>query len=255
MAVDVAHIRRVIAGVAAMIVIVAPTAAAQDEGWSSMVELNATTLFGASSQTLASLATGAKHKGEGFTADMSARFRYGESEDQQSVKFVSARGWAVSASLDATPKGRISPFLLGTAEASLEKRIARRTSGGVGVKWEFAHSNTGSASISVAALGERTKPLSDSAVVVSTLARQSWRLKFDQKVDDRLKLTHATFYSPVFNSPSQYTVTTSSVASYAVTRAVAFTLTFTDNYDSQARSRGARSNSDGSVLAGIRANF
>ncbi len=238
-----------------MVIFLARAAAAQGEGWSSMVEVSATTLFGASSQTLASVAGATKHKGEGFTADMNARFRYGESEDAQSVKFVSARGWLVSASLDATPQGRVSPYLVGTAEASLEKRIALRTSGGAGVKWIFAHSNTGSASISVAALGERTKPLSDSAVVVSTLARWSWRLKIDQKVDDRLKLTHATFYSPVFNSPSQFTVTTSSMASYAVTTAVAFTLTFTDNYDSEARSRGARSNSDGSVLAGIRASF
>ncbi|MEO6877995.1 MAG: DUF481 domain-containing protein, partial [Gemmatimonadaceae bacterium] len=231
------------------------TAAAQKAGWHSMIEANASTLFGATSQTLMSLAAGLSHAGEGFTSDATFAFRYGESEDGQRVKFVNARGWAVNVSVDGTPNGRVSPFVLASAEASLEKRIASRRSGGVGAKWVFAKSNTGSASVSAAILGERTAALSDTAVAVTRVARWSWRIKMVQKVDDRLSLSHVTFYGPRFNVPSQYTITSTSVGSFSINKAVALTLTFNDNFDSQARARGAPTNNDGSLLFGVRGTF
>ncbi len=230
-------------------------ALAQRDGWHSAVEANASTLFGASSQTLAALAAALSHGGEGFTADASFKFRYGESEDVNHIKFVSTRGWAATISVDATPKGRLSTFFSGAAEASLEKRIASRRSGGVGEKWVFAKSNTGSANLSVALLGERTVALSDTAVEPVSVARWSWRVKTDQRVADKLTFTHITFYSPIFNAPSQFTINSTSVGSYAINKTMAFTLTFTDNYDSQASSRGAPTNNDGSFLFGVRASF
>lgn len=224
-------------------------------GWHSVVEANASTLFGASSQTLATFAGGVSHSSDKFAADAALKFRYGESEDERQTKFVNARGWALTGSVDATPKRRLSPFVFGTTEASLEKRLASRWSGGGGAKWTFAKSNTGKASVSVALLGERTVALSDTAVRPTGLVRWSWRAKVDQRVDDRISFTHTTFYAPVFNSPSQYTITSASVGSVAVNKAIALTLTLTDNYDSQARARGAPTNNDGAFLFGIRANF
>lgn len=231
------------------------TILAQGEGWHSSVEANASMLFGASSQTLSSVGAALSHAGEGFTADAGFAFRYGESEDANNVKFVYSRGWAVTMSVDATPKRRLSTFLLGSAEASLEKRIASRRSGGIGEKWVFAKSNTGTANVSVALLGERTVALADTAVTPVSVARWSWRLKMNQRVADRLSFTHVTFYSPIFNAPSRYTVTSTSAGSYALNKTMALTLTFTDNYDNQARGRGAPTNNDGSLLFGIRANF
>ncbi len=219
-----------------------------------MVEASASTIFGASSQTLASLASALSHTGEGFTADAGIKFRYGESEDAERLKFVSSRAWAATVSVDGTPNGRVSPFVFGAAEASLEKRIERRLSGGGGAKWVFAKYATGRASASVALLGERTVAMSDT-VPATTLVRWSWRVKFDQRLDDRLSFAHTTFYAPVFNAPGRYTVTSTSVGSLAMTKAVALTLTFVDNYDSQARSRGAPTNNDGSLLFGIRGAF
>lgn len=246
----------IFAHAAVLAVLIAPSSAAQSTGWHSIVEASASTLFGATSQTLASLATAVSHDGQRLAADASMKFRYGESEGEDQNTFVSSRSWAATMTVDALPEGRVSPFILGSAEASLEKRIASRVSGGAGAKWVFARSNTGTASVSAALLGERTAALNDTLVIrPSSLVRWSWRVKLNQRIDDRLSLTHVTFYGPVFNRPGRYTVTSTSVGSYSLNKAVALTLTFVDNFDSQARSRGAPTNNDGSLLFGVRGAF
>jgi hypothetical protein len=224
-------------------------------GWHSIVEANASTLFGATSQTLTALAGALSHTGDGFTADAGLKFRYGESEDVNRVKFVNARGWELTTSVDVLPKERLSPFFFASSEASLEKRIKNRSAGGAGAKWVFATTNTGSASLSLAVLGEHTAPLSDSSVAATNLARFSWRVKMSQKIDDRLSVSHVTFYAPVVNAPGKYTINSTSVGAFSFNKAVALTLTFTDNFDSEARSRGAPSNNDGSLLFGIRGTW
>lgn len=237
-------------------VCVATSAAAQQTGWHSVVEANGSTLFGATSQTLAALAATLSHTGEGFTADANVKIRYGESENDARETFVSSRSWAFATTFDALPQGRISPFFFGSVESSLEKRIDRRSAGGVGVKWVFAATNTGKASISLAALAERTTPMVDSLPVSSTtLARWSWRVKMEQRIDERLSFSHVSFYAPTMSSFDGYTITSTSVGNYALNKAVSLTLTFIDNYDSQARSRGAPTNNDGSLLFGVRGSF
>lgn len=228
---------------------------AQAAGWHSVLEANANSLFGATSQTLTAISARLTHAGEGFNADASFKFRYGESEDEERVKFVSARGTTLALSVDGLPKGRFSPFFSANVETSLEKRIANRRSAGVGAKWIVARSNTGTASASVGLLGERTAALADTATPPVRVARWSWRVRLDQHVGERVSFSHATVYGPVFNVPAAYTVTSTSSAGVAINEALGFTLTFTDNYDSQARLRGAPTNNDGSLLFGIRAAF
>ncbi len=234
---------------------IAPPARAQKPRWNSILEASASALFGASSQTVGAFTAGVSHNGAMFDADASVKFRYGEAEDQEKGTFVTTRSWIVATSIDALPDGRVSPFFFGSAESSLEKRIAGRYSGGAGAKWVPAKSSTGLASVSAGLLGEYTSALSDTAIASTTLVRWSWRLKMQQKLDDRLSLSHSTFYAPVVSAPEQYTITTTSVGSLTLTSSIALTLTFTDNYDNQARTRGAPSNNDGSLLFGIRAKL
>lgn len=229
--------------------------AAQEAGWHAVTEMNASSLFGATSQMLTSVAATVSHGGEAFNADAAFKFRYGESEDDDRVKFVSARGLGLAVSLDGMPRGRFSPFFSVDLETSLEKRIASRRSAGAGAKWLVAKTNTGSVSASIGVLGERTVAISDTAVTPVRLARWSWRLKLDQRLGDRVAVSHVTLYGPVFDAPAEYTITSTTIASYAVNKAVGLTLTLTDNYDSQARSRGAPTNNDGSLLFGIRGTF
>jgi hypothetical protein len=212
-------------------------------------------LFGASSQTLTTAAGAVSHSGDGFTADASVKFRYGESEDATKTKYVSARGWAAGVSADITPNGTVVPFFSVSSEASLEKRIDNRTAGGIGAKWVFAKSNTGTANVSLALLAERTVALSDSVLPVMEVARWSWRVKTEHKVGDRLSVSHVTFYAPIVDAPAQYTITSTSVGAYSINKSMALTLTFTDNYDSQAVTRGALGNNDGALLFGFRNTF
>jgi hypothetical protein len=110
--------------------------------------------------------------------------------------------------------------------------------------------------VSFAVLGERTAALADTvAHEIVGVARYSWRVKMDQRLDDRVSLSHVTFYAPIVNAPSQYTITSTTVGSYALSKPVALTVTFTDNYDSQAILRGAPGNNNGSLLFGVRGSF
>jgi hypothetical protein len=234
----------------------AATAAAQaDSGWHTTVEANASLLFGAVRQTLTASALSLAHDDDRFAASAFIRFRYGESEDDARNTFVSSRGWLLSGTGDFLPKSRVSPFFFVTSEASLEKRIDNRSSGGAGAKWTFAKSATGSASVSLALLGERTKALSDSAIPIARLVRWSWRAKTEQRVGEKLTLSHVTFYAPQADAPSNYTITSTSSGAYALNAKMALTITFNDNYDSKARSRGALSNNDGALLFGLRSTF
>jgi hypothetical protein len=247
------HIRGAV--LVALVALTSPLAA-QDSTWHSVLEANATVLFGANSQTLTSTAASISRKGSAITTDATLKFRYGESTDEQHNSYVSSRGWAATLSADMLPKEVVSPFVFGSSEASLEKRIINRSSGGLGAKWAFLRSATGSASLSLAVLGERTAPMRDSiALPTVTVARWSWRVKFDQKIGDKLSFTHVSFYSPSIRALSQYTITTTSVGAYAITSQIAFTLTLTDSYDSQAMLRGAPSNNDGALLFGLRSAF
>jgi hypothetical protein len=228
---------------------------AQGTGWHSVAEANASLLFGASSQTLTSFAGTLSHNSARFSADGGFKFRYGESEDADRVKFVNARGWEATTSVDVLPEQRFSPFFFASTEASLEKRIQNRSAGGAGAKWVFARTNTGDASISLAVLGERTRSLADTGRTTTGVARYSWRVKVGQKVADRVSFSHVTFYAPVVNAPGRYTITSTSVGAVALNKVMALTLTFTDNFDSEARARGAPSNNDGSLLFGVRGTW
>lgn len=248
--------RRAAIGLAVVALQFPGIAVAQQPGWHSVIEANASTFFGATSQTLTALAAAVSHGGEGFTADAHVKFRYGEAEDANKVKSVNARGVSVSTSVDIAPHGRFSPFVLFDGETSLEARIASRLSGGAGAKWVFAKTDGGAASLSLAVLGERTAALADTlSPRIKGVARYSWRVKMDQRLDDKFSVSHATFYAPIVNAPEQFTVTSTTVGSYALSKPVALTVTFTDNYDSQAVLRGAPGNNNGSLLFGVRGSF
>ena len=245
----------ILAAIALLVGVASAPLAAQQVGWHAAAEASANTLFGATSQTLTSMTATVLHAGDGFNADATVKFRYGESEDEQRARFVSARAFAVAVSVDGMPNGRFSPFFSMDAETSLEKRIANRRSAGAGAKWMFAKTATASVSASVGVLAERTMPLADTAVAPVRLARWSWRVKMQKEVGERVDVSHVTLYGPVFDAPAEYTVTSTTIASYDLNKAVALTFTVTDNYDSQARSRGATTNNDGSLLFGIRGKF
>jgi hypothetical protein len=56
-------------------------------------------------------------------------------------------------------------------------------------------------------------------------------------------------------SLADFTLTSRTSLAYKMTTSLALQASFLDNYDSEARDRGARSNNDGELLFGLSATF
>lgn len=243
-----------------LLLIAASPLAAQDGGEARRfrfeTELGASLFFGNTEQVTFT------NRSELSRADSLAEFSlgwditYGEATDEEGVTFVNRRSWAAVTSVDLRPHGRLSPFLFGTLEASLQKRIDRRFSGGAGAKLTFVDSEVALADLSAAALLERTVPLADSPTAPEVQARWSVRSRLRRSWDeDRLAFTLEALYIPAFDDPGDFTFRGSSSVAFALSSVVSLKLSFVDAYDSGARARGARTNNDGQLLFSILSRF
>jgi hypothetical protein len=231
-------------------------ASAQKVGWHATGEANASLFFGAVSQRVAATLASITHTDSAFEGEGSFNFRYGEAADSGGTSFVNARSWLAALQADVRPYARLSPFVLGTVESSLEKGIQIRESGGGGIKYSILHTDKNEASVSLAALGEHTEPRVTSATLTSeTIGRWSARVKGKAELAPRVTLTHVTFYKPAMKDFSRYTINSVSELAYALRSSISLTLSFVDNFDSEATLRGARSNNDGQLLFGVRAGL
>ena len=239
-------------GVLALILAGARVADAQKGTWSGTAHVNASLFFGATDQRLVGTEGELTRSDSAWQVTINTAFRYGESSND-GVRTVQARSWIGALSADARPLDAWSPFFFGTAASSYEQRLARRATGGIGVKWTVVRSEHTLASVSAAVLGEHTRslPSPDSGLVTQKDdGRMSLRVKLERH-DERVTLTHLTMYQPRLSRPADALVTTTSRFSYALSNSIAATVTLMDSYDSGARARGARSNSDGQLLLGL----
>jgi hypothetical protein len=243
----------------ALLALLLPVAAlAQDGGpdvWSGQAELGGSVFFGNNPQTLVST-RGMLARGDSLMAlRADVRFTYGEAEVDGDDE-VTRRGWVSTLSLDLMPHGANSPFLLGGYETSLERRIQSRVNWGVGHKVTFHRTPAALLDVSLAILTERSAEVdAEDAVRLRQLGRWSTRLRGKRDVNDRFSLSHETFYRPETGAPRQFTVTSTSSANLKLTKRTLLSLTLLDNYDSTAEERGARTNNDGSLVAGLKADF
>ncbi|MES2178249.1 MAG: DUF481 domain-containing protein [Gemmatimonadota bacterium] len=238
--------------VAVLMLVADHSVLAQPPVWRARGQVNASLLFGATDQQLVGTQADLSRADSTIRLDARVQFRYGESADASGVRSVQARSWLGSLSADARPFALVTPFILGTIESSYEKRLAHRESGGLGVKWTPVRSSTANANFSAALLAEHTTSTAAPATGVRTetsLARWSFRTKADRKID-RASFSQATMYQPEFVDPSRFLLTSATQFAYALTAAFAVTVSLNDNYDSGARARGARSNTDGQLLLG-----
>lgn len=222
-------------------------------GWAGSASANGTMLFGASEQRVVGATTQISRADSTIDAALRLDYKYGEAASEDGTNFVTARSWLVGVSLDPHPFERWTPFMFATVESSLQREIDRRYSGGIGGKWTFSRGERGDASLSFAALVERTVVRQRDDGVV--LTRWSARAKGKRHVDERLTLYHVTFYQPVIGDLRRYLVITTSEADYRIFEALGLNLSLIHTYDSESRGRGARSNSDGQLLAGLKATF
>jgi hypothetical protein len=230
---------------------------AQELGTHAKGDIGASLYFGATQQQIAAVAGELSRGDSALAVTIGLKYRYGESSDADGVRSVFARSVAAALTSDLQPFSAVSPFLLANAERSLEQRLARRLSGGAGVKWTLVRSEPTRASLSAALLAEYIRPMPEDGVMLgtddTTRARWSFRGKYDRIVAPGVTLSHVTFYQPALTAMSRYRLSTTTRAAYALMQGVSATLTFADLYDSEARGRGARSNNDGQLLFGFSA--
>lgn len=232
------------------------TATAQVLGWQKEVEAGGTMLFGNTQQRLATLRTMGTHADSAYEMRAEVRFAYGEAANDSGQRFVNARSWVISTSFTHQPFAHLSSFAFSTTETSLQQAIRWRNSLGAGAKYTLYREGDNRLDVSGALLGERTTPTALGRFVAErNVARWSARVRGRRRMDERLLLTHETFYQPQVNAPDRYTVRTHSGATLQLTKVVGVQLSVSDSYDSIAILRGARSNHDGQMVFGVLGKF
>ncbi|HEX5409508.1 MAG TPA: DUF481 domain-containing protein [Gemmatimonadaceae bacterium] len=238
-------------------VLAAPGLAAQQLGWKGTTDASATLFFGNTSQWVVAGASQLAYSDSAIEVRGEVHADYAETATDSGGSVVSRRAWLVSVGADWTPYALLSPFVLGSAESSLQQRIARRYSAGAGGKLSFVRKPDAALSASLALLWEHTAPtVFDSTTNLDgSRLRWSFRLKASRTLDERLHFTHVSFYQPSVKAMQHFTLTSTTTLAFDLTRTFALTASLYDTYDSEARRRGARSNNDGQLLLGVRARY
>jgi hypothetical protein len=240
---------------ALLLTLSAPVGSAQEVGWSIENAISGSLFFGNTRQTLITTRSSVGHADSAFELKGAVRFTYGESSDENDGAFVSKRSWIGTLNYDHRPFARYSTFLISTLETSLEKRIDFRYDVGIGEKLTFVRTETTQADVSLALLGERTYLPPTVPNETETLLRWSTRARYRRQMNERVRVSHETFYAPVANDFGRYTITSTTSIAIRLARYADLNLSFIDNYDSEAKARGARSYNDGQLVLGILTAF
>ena len=224
--------------------------------WTGTAAANGSVLFGNTDQRVLGGRATLTRADSLVEVDGSVQALYGDTEREDGQREVTKRLWLGTLSVDYRPAARVSPFVFGTAESSLEKQLAARYSVGVGAKRTFVRTARSDASLSLALLDERTVPRDDAPAPGSTrLTRWSLRARVRHAFDDRLRVSHVTYWMPSAAAASRFLIRSTTDAEYAVREGVALSVSLLDNYDSEAVARGARVNNDGQLLLGVSARW
>lgn len=231
-------------------------AGAQTLGWHKQIAAGGNLFFGNTQQRLATLNLSMGHADSTYDLTGTVRFAYGEASADTGRRYVNTRNWLITASYTDRPFAPFSTFMTGSLESSLQQAIFRRSSLGAGETVTLLRESASDIRFSAGFLGERTVPSTSRTLAPDeNFARWTGRLKVLQKMDDKLTLTHETFYQPRVQDIGTFTVASTSALTYQVSKAVGVQMSLTDNYDSGAMERGARSNNDGQMVFGVLGKF
>jgi hypothetical protein len=219
-------------------------------------ELSGNVFFGNTRQILASLRAEHERVDSSQAVRLQTRYNYGQTTTDEDVTVVSKRSWLAGISYDWRPFGDFAPYLRAELESSFEQRIDRRVNAGTGARMNVIRDSLTDLILSVGVSGERTMslPPGDTAGVV-TLARGSTRLRLRRVFNSRVSLTSENAYSPALTESGDYTILSLTTLKVKLASFASLTLSLRDGYDSRAVRRGARSNNEGQVLAGLLTTF
>jgi hypothetical protein len=231
---------------------------AQAIGWEQSVQLSANVWYGAAQARIVATDLALSRADSGIAVRTDLHLGYADDRDPDGARRVTARAVRAALGLDYRPFARYSPFAFGSVESSLQQRIARRYNVGAGAKLTLFRKGRDDLSVSLALLEERTRalPPDDGTASVTRRTRWSLRPRYRRQVTPSVYFSHVTFYQPAVRAVAdRYTVEATTSVEAAFTTVLSLTGTLRHRYDSEARERGAASNTDGQFLVGVRARF
>ena len=237
------------------------SAAHRKSRWERSVEVNGNYLYGNTEQAILGIRTGILRNDSTLAVRVDTRYTIGVIAGADGNRTMDRRSWLLSANADFQQYGKESQFVFASVEQSLELRVDRRVSIGVGEKVSFIRNDTTRFDASLGLIGEHSRlPIRGAAnapasVATATLARLSARVRYRRTLTHRVGFDHVAWYKPQIRSPDRWLGSSSTVLSYVLTRRTGLTLTLHNEYDSQARSRGVRSNMTGQILLGASSKF
>ncbi len=224
--------------------------------WKGSALANASVFFGNTQQQVLGADGKIARVDSSFGLSAELQTLYGEAAVDAGPRIVTKRIWLGTVNVNFKPLAPVSSFVTTTVESNLEKRIASRVSAGAGAKWNVLQSPSTDGSLSLSLSAERTLAR-DSTVHFpnQTIARFSWLAKYSHSFDDRMRISHATSWQPSASGAAQFLVASNTEFRYKMNGTVSLSLALTDNYDSGALTRGARTYNDGQMLFGVAAGW
>jgi hypothetical protein len=231
---------------------------AQAADWQRSIQIGANAWYGAARTRVVATDLELSRMDSAVTLRSDFHLGYADSRQGDAPRQVTARAMRASLGVDYRPFARYSPFGFGSIESILQQRIAQRSNVGIGAKLTFWRKGKEDLSVSLALLAERTRALLTGDIAGDATGRSRWsvRFRYRRQMTSSVSFSHVTFYQPVVGAVGQrYIVDAVTAAEAAITSVLLLTGTVKHRYDSEARERGAVSNTDGQMLFGVRARF
>ena len=230
--------------------------------WERTLELSGNYLYGNTDQAILSARTGVVRNDSVVAMRVDTRFLIGVTDRPDVGRVMDRRSWIVSGSVDFHQYAPQSQFFFGSVERSLELRINRRVSGGIGQKVILQRDSVTKFDVSLGVLGEQSvlpqvAPAGAPSLPAlnNALVRLSGRLRYQRNLTSRVGVDHVTWYRPELTATNRYLASSVSAFSYSVGKRSNLRLSLQNDFDSLARSRGSRSNQNGQVLVGASTKF
>jgi Protein of unknown function, DUF481 len=238
------------------LVVTTSQVAAQEDQWRTRAELGASVFFGNTSQTAVTSAASAERTSPVLGVLSRAAFTYGEGTDEQGIASVNKRAWNLAIDLSFDPEKPFNVFVRGKTESIFEKKIELRYNGGVGGKYQFLRSETGRAEFSLAVLSEKTIPRDETGRESTVVGKWASRFYMTRALaDGRITFESETSYEPEFDDAGVFILNSKNSLAFQLSERLALQFSFVDQYDSEAKGRGARTNNDGQLFFSVVSTF
>ncbi len=223
--------------------------------WKRVFEAQGSLFVGNNPQTIFTTRGRVSFADSTFDSGVDVKFTYGETS-RDGDRQVHQRWWLATLNLDAFPHDKWSPFMLGTFESSLERRLLERWNGGLGAKYTPLDNERTKWNVSLALLAERRIQLdAESRRNVDGLARYSARMRAQHQLNGKAMLQLESFFQPEVGQLDAYLYNSTATLQYRMNEVLRLQFSYRDSYDTGAELRGARSNYDGQLVVGIGAEF